>query len=216
MKIRCVYSDEKRFISTIRIRQHNSSSGRQLFGVSKISFQIWVVYMKKILFAALLFGFPMQLFAADSIKLAITGPFCGGFAPMGTSMRDGAKLAINEINADGGITVGGKKLKFEVIERDDEAKNDRGALIAQELASTDDLSGVKDLSIFRFATHDGFQAAMVVEEAIKIASLPRLRCCTMRSTTGGPDAMTCWRKSRPKATNLRWSQPRSSTSVTRA
>ncbi len=168
--------------------------------------------MKKTLLATLLLGFSTQLFAADTIKLAITGPFSGGSAPMGVSMRDGAKLAINEINAAGGIMVGGKKMKIEVIERDDEAKNERGALIAQELASMDNLSGVigsvntgvviagdkhlqdkgitkiitpaagsasmmqwadkpgkpgpKDLSIFRFAAHDGIQAAMVVEEAI--------------------------------------------------
>ena len=31
-----------------------------------------------------------------AIKIAITGPFSGGSAPMGTSMRDGAKLAIAE------------------------------------------------------------------------------------------------------------------------
>lgn len=149
-----------------------------------------------------------QSFAADTIKIAITGPFSGGSAPMGASMRDGAKLAIAEINAAGGISVGGKKMQFDVIERDDEAKNERGALIAQELASMNGLSGVigtvntgvclagdkhlqekgitkiicpaagsasmtqwskagvKDLSIFRFAAHDGIQSAMVVEEAI--------------------------------------------------
>jgi len=148
------------------------------------------------------------LFAADTIKIAITGPFSGGSAPMGASMRDGANLAIAEINASGGIPVAGKKMPFEVIERDDEAKNDRGALIAQELSSMNDLSGVigsvntgvvlagdryfqekgitkiitpaagsasmtqwskagvPDLSIFRFAAHDGIQSAMVVEEAI--------------------------------------------------
>ena len=61
---------------------------------------------------------------------------------MGVSMRDGAMLAINEINATGGIAIHGKKMKIEVVERDDEAKNDRGALIGQELASMDDLSGV--------------------------------------------------------------------------
>lgn len=80
--------------------------------------------------------------AADTIKLALTGPYSGGSAPMGTSARDGSKLAIEEINAAGGIDVGGKKLKIEIVERDDEAKNDRGALIAQELASMGDLSGV--------------------------------------------------------------------------
>ena len=79
---------------------------------------------------------------AQSIKLAITGPFSGGSAPMGASMRDGAKLAVNEINASGGLDVGGKKMKIEVIERDDEAKNERGALIGQELAAMSDLAGV--------------------------------------------------------------------------
>lgn len=86
--------------------------------------------------------FSMQVLAADEVKLAITGPFSGGSAPMGVSMRDGAKLAVQEINAAGGIDVGGKKMKISVIERDDEAKNDRGALIAQELSSMPDLSGV--------------------------------------------------------------------------
>lgn len=86
--------------------------------------------------------FSMQVLAADEIKLAITGPFSGGSAPMGVSMRDGAKLAIQEINTAGGIDVGGKKMKISVIERDDEAKNDRGALIAQELSAMPDLSGV--------------------------------------------------------------------------
>jgi len=81
-------------------------------------------------------------FGADAVKLAITGPFTGGSAPMGVSMRDGAKLAIAEINAKGGVAVGGARLKIEAIERDDEAKNERGALIAQELAAMTDLAGI--------------------------------------------------------------------------
>jgi branched-chain amino acid transport system substrate-binding protein len=84
----------------------------------------------------------LPLAAADSVKIAITGPFTGGSAPMGVSMRDGAKLAIAELNAADGIQVGNRKLPIEVVERDDEAKNERGALIAQELASMPDLAGV--------------------------------------------------------------------------
>src|SRR3954453_15248314 len=98
--------------------------------------------MQRLLAVLLTFGLSLPSLAADSIKLAITGPFSGGSAPMGVSMRDGAKLAINEINPAGVISVGGSKMKIEVIERDDEAKNERGALIAQELASTPDLCGV--------------------------------------------------------------------------
>ncbi|MHB0973396.1 MAG: ABC transporter substrate-binding protein [Thiobacillus sp.] len=99
--------------------------------------------MNKTILAALTMGlFSLQAYAADTVKIALTGPFTGGSAPMGVSMRDGAKLAIDEINRAGGIQVGARKMKIEVIERDDEAKNERGALIAQELASMDDLSGV--------------------------------------------------------------------------
>ena len=80
--------------------------------------------------------------AADSLKLAITGPFTGGSAPMGASMRDGAKLAIAEINAAGGIQTAAGKLKIEAIERDDEAKNERGAQIAQELINKEKVVAV--------------------------------------------------------------------------
>lgn len=155
-------------------------------------------------------SFSTGAMAADVVKIAITGPFSGGSAPMGVSMRDGAKLAVSQINQNGGISVGGKKMKIELIERDDEGKNDRGALVAQEISSMGDVSavigtvntgiavmgdkyyvekgivkiitpaagsasmtqwskaGTTDLPIFRFAAHDGIQAQMVVEQAIKL------------------------------------------------
>ena len=80
--------------------------------------------------------------AANVVKIAITGPFSGGSAPMGASMRDGAKLAFSQINQKGGINVGGTMMRVELIERDDEGKNDRGALIAQEISSMSDVSAV--------------------------------------------------------------------------
>jgi len=184
------------------------------------------------LLTSLMFAVALPALAADTVKLAITGPFTGGSAPMGASMRDGAKLAIGEINAAGGIPVGNTKLKIEVIERDDEAKNERGALIAQELASMPDLSGVigsvntgvvmagdryfqekgltkvitpaagsasmtqwlgkaQDLPIFRFAAHDGIQAAMVVEEAInqKLTKVAILHDATNYGVSGRDDLM---------------------------
>ncbi|MEI7788552.1 MAG: ABC transporter substrate-binding protein [Chlorobiaceae bacterium] len=51
-------------------------------------------------------SFSTVVTAADVVKIAITGPFSGGSAPMGVSMRDGAKLAISQINQNGGINVG--------------------------------------------------------------------------------------------------------------
>jgi branched-chain amino acid transport system substrate-binding protein len=57
---------------------------------------------------------------------------------MGVSMRDGVRLAAKEINAAGGVL--GKKL--ELIERDDEAKNERGVEIAQELINKEKIVAV--------------------------------------------------------------------------
>lgn len=63
------------------------------------------------------------------IKIGVSGPFTGGSAPMGLSMRNGILLAVEEINNIGGIN--GRKI--ELIERDDQANNDLGAKIADEL-----------------------------------------------------------------------------------
>ena len=70
-----------------------------------------------------------QAHAADRILIGVTGPFTGGSSSMGVSMRDGVKLAIAEINKAGGVM--GKPL--EAVERDDEARNELGVQIAQEL-----------------------------------------------------------------------------------
>jgi branched-chain amino acid transport system substrate-binding protein len=40
---------------------------------------------------------------AQTIKIGLSGPFTGGSASMGVSMRDGVKLAVSEINKAGGI-----------------------------------------------------------------------------------------------------------------
>lgn len=67
--------------------------------------------------------------AADPIKIGLTGPFTGGSSSMGVSMRDGVKLAVEEVNKAGGVL--GRPLQL--VERDDEAKNEVGVQISQEL-----------------------------------------------------------------------------------
>jgi branched-chain amino acid transport system substrate-binding protein len=67
--------------------------------------------------------------AAEPIKIGLSGPFTGGSSPMGVSMRDGVKLAADEINKKGGVL--GRQIQL--IERDDEAKNERGVQVTQEL-----------------------------------------------------------------------------------
>ncbi|MRX09869.1 ABC transporter substrate-binding protein [Pseudoduganella sp. FT25W] len=81
------------------------------------------------LVAGLALAFSASSQAADPIKIGVAGPFTGGSAPMGVSMRDGVKLAVADINAKGGVL--GRQIVL--VERDDEAKPERGVQIAQEL-----------------------------------------------------------------------------------
>ncbi len=67
--------------------------------------------------------------SAQTLRIGLSGPFSGGSSPMGDSMRNGVRLAVNEINAIGGID--GRLI--ELIERDDRADNELGARIADEL-----------------------------------------------------------------------------------
>ena len=77
-------------------------------------------------------------YAADPIKIGVDGPFTGGSSSMGVSMRDGVRLAAAEINKSGGVL--GRQIAL--VERDDEAKNERGVQIAQELINKEKVVAV--------------------------------------------------------------------------
>jgi branched-chain amino acid transport system substrate-binding protein len=83
----------------------------------------------KTVVTALALAASFSVFAADPVRIGVSGPYTGGSSPMGGSMRDGVRLATAEINAKGGIL--GRQI--ELVERDDEAKNERGVQVAQEL-----------------------------------------------------------------------------------
>ena len=86
---------------------------------------------------AAIFAFAVvSAMAADPIKVGVSGPFTGGSSSMGVSMRDGVRMATDEINKAGGVL--GRQILL--IERDDEAKNERGVQIAQELINKENVA----------------------------------------------------------------------------
>jgi branched-chain amino acid transport system substrate-binding protein len=97
--------------------------------------------------------------AADPIKIGVTGPFTGGSSSMGVSMRDGVRLAVEEINKSGGVM--GRQLQ--TVERDDEAKNERGVQIAQELINKEKVTAVVGYvnTGVSLASHRFFQEAKI-------------------------------------------------------
>jgi branched-chain amino acid transport system substrate-binding protein len=92
----------------------------------------------KLLAAASLVACSAGAFAADTIKIGVIAPFTGGSSSMGVSIRDGVRLATEEINKAGGIN--GQKIQL--IERDDQAKNERGVQIAQEFVNKEHVAAV--------------------------------------------------------------------------
>lgn len=71
----------------------------------------------------------LPVLADPPLRIGVSGPFTGGSSPMGISMREGIRIAADEINAAGGVL--GRPI--ELVERDDEARNERGAQVVQEL-----------------------------------------------------------------------------------
>ena len=68
--------------------------------------------------------------AAEPIKLGHVAALSGGSAQSGESITRGLTIAIEEINAAGGL-LGGRPI--ELVQRDDESKPPRGLIAAREL-----------------------------------------------------------------------------------
>ena len=71
--------------------------------------------------------------AGDVIKIGHVGPTSGAIAHLGKDNENGARMAIEELNSKG-LTIGGKKVKFELLAEDDAADPKQGTAVAQKLA----------------------------------------------------------------------------------
>jgi branched-chain amino acid transport system substrate-binding protein len=66
------------------------------------------------------------------VKIGHVGPTSGGIAHLGKDNENGARMAIDELNAKG-VMIGGKKAKFELLAEDDAADPKQGTAAAQKL-----------------------------------------------------------------------------------
>lgn len=76
---------------------------------------------------------PRAAFADDTIAIGYSGPLSGGAALYGKHCLEGLQMAADEINAAGGVTVGGKAMKVNVIALDDRYAPSEAALNAKRL-----------------------------------------------------------------------------------
>lgn len=92
--------------------------------------------------------------AADVLKVGFTGPLSGGTAKYGKNCEAGMIMAMEEINAKGGVSIGGKKFKIEISSLDDRYKPDLAVQNSRRMVSLDKVSAV-------FCPHSGGILAMM-------------------------------------------------------
>ena len=84
--------------------------------------------------AVVLFG--SATYAQDMVvKIGHVGPTSGGIAHLGKDNENGAKMAIDELNAKG-VMIGGKKVKLELQPEDDAGDPKQGTAVAQKLVDS--------------------------------------------------------------------------------
>ena len=82
---------------------------------------------------AIAFAFAGAASAQEQVvKIGHVGPISGSIAHLGKDNENGARMAIDELNAKG-VTIGGKKIKFELLAEDDAADPKQGTAAAQKL-----------------------------------------------------------------------------------
>src|SRR3954471_24942423 len=85
------------------------------------------------LVGAIAFAFAGVASAQEQVvKIGHVGPISGAIAHLGKDNENGARMAIDELNAKG-VTIGGKKAVFELMSEDDAADPKQGTAAAQKL-----------------------------------------------------------------------------------
>jgi branched-chain amino acid transport system substrate-binding protein len=73
----------------------------------------------------------------DTIKIGWFGPLTGDTALWGQAERDTVKMIFEDYNAKGGLEVGNKKMKLELVEYDDKGDSTEAVNVAKRLVSQD-------------------------------------------------------------------------------
>jgi branched-chain amino acid transport system substrate-binding protein len=82
---------------------------------------------------AIAFAFAGAAVAQEEVvKIGHVGPISGAIAHLGKDNENGARMAIDDLNAKG-VTIGGKKVKFQLLPEDDAADPKQGTAAAQKL-----------------------------------------------------------------------------------
>ncbi len=68
------------------------------------------------------------------VRIGHVGPLTGPLAHLGNDNENGVKLAIEEANA-AGVIIGGEKIRFEMVSKDDEGRPQKGTAVARKIVN---------------------------------------------------------------------------------
>ncbi|QYF91879.1 branched-chain amino acid ABC transporter substrate-binding protein [Massilia sp. PAMC28688] len=89
-------------------------------------------FTTKLIPLAIALAFTGSASAQEVVKIGHVGPISGASAHLGKDNENGARMAIEELNAKG-FTINGKKVTFQLVTEDDGADPKQGTSVAQKL-----------------------------------------------------------------------------------
>ena len=100
--------------------------------------------MKRVVLAALaaLFLLASTALAADTIKIGFNIPLTGDIPDVGQSSKNAAEMLLADVNAKGGVTVGGKQYQLQFVYEDNESKAESAVKAATKLITEDEVLGI--------------------------------------------------------------------------
>jgi branched-chain amino acid transport system substrate-binding protein len=91
-----------------------------------------VLHFRTTVIAATLALMGATALAQEVVKIGHVAPLSGAQASFGKDNENGARMAVEDLNAQG-VVIGGKKIKFELVPEDDAADPKQGTAAAQKL-----------------------------------------------------------------------------------
>ena len=120
----------------------------------------------------------------DTIKVGGIAELTGDIPAVGASFKNAAEMAVAKINDAGGLEVGGKKYKIELIIEDNAGKADQSASAAQKLITQDNVVAIIGPNASRYAI-----PASEIAESNKVALISPWSTnpkTTLDANTGAP------------------------------
>lgn len=88
------------------------------------------------------FGLPCSVFAGEKVTIGFNLPLSGAREATGVSTREGAELLRDQINAAGGLQVGGSRYELEFVYADNESNPQKAVAATLDLITRSNVIGI--------------------------------------------------------------------------